>query len=509
MWSCHTCRLQWRTLFHQPRRFKSKNHWTNIEKRTFPRFKALEHFDDFYKSVFGDKLWRSLRLGLLCNNKYCAVINNYAEPEKIMQELENRGALNMRRLFKLQYDNILKEKNNSDLDDEETSRYRIQEMEDRIDSVILEKAKTDKMSSLYGQYTKADEDSENVSNVSKDPVNSEQYSSGSKSLSEGLKNAHMDYNRIIDPRKSVTAATLDEFIPCTKLKGIDNWISETQHYEFYKKSLDFPINVDVEDYLNFPEHLNIYTYSKSDVTSFPQPQVSQTGVLNYFILDGGSVLPILALDLQKGDFLLDMCGAPGGKTVIAMQTLMLDELVCNDISKSRLKRIERVTKEYFYNTSAFNKLIIKQSDAIRINEKNRYNKILVDAPCTNDRVSVNEDENNFFSSNRVKERLKLPEIQAALLTNALKLVVNGGIVVYSTCSLSPIQNDGVVQMALKNAWNETNSEFVVKNLKEVFQPASIVYHLGTDIGLKYGILVLPHLTANFGPMYISKIERIK
>lgn len=63
----------------------------------------------------------------------------------------------MRRLFKLQYDNILKEKNNSDLDDEETSRYRIQEMEDRIDSVILEKAKTDKMSSLYGQYTKADE----------------------------------------------------------------------------------------------------------------------------------------------------------------------------------------------------------------------------------------------------------------------------------------------------------------------------------------------------------------
>lgn len=43
-------------------------------------------------------------------------------------------------------------------------------------------------------------------------------------------------------------------------------------------------------------------------------------------------------------------------------------------------------------------------------------QILVDAPCTNDRVSVNEDENNFFSSNRVKERLKLPEIQAALLT---------------------------------------------------------------------------------------------
>lgn len=50
-------------------------------------------------------------------------------------------------------------------------------------------------------------------------------------------------------------------------------------------------------------------------------------------------------------------------------------MVCNDISKSRMKRIERVTKEYFYNTSAFNKLTIKQSDATRINEKSRYNKV--------------------------------------------------------------------------------------------------------------------------------------
>lgn len=63
----------------------------------------------------------------------------------------------MRRLFKLQYDNILKEKNNGDVDEEESSQYRIQEMEDRIDSIILEKAKTDKLSNLYGQYTKADE----------------------------------------------------------------------------------------------------------------------------------------------------------------------------------------------------------------------------------------------------------------------------------------------------------------------------------------------------------------
>lgn len=56
----------------------------------------------------------------------------------------------------------------------------------------------------------------------------------------------------------------------------------------------------------------------------------------------------------------------------------------------------------------------------------------------------------------------MPILQKELLVNALKLVKVGGIVVYSTCSLNPIENDGVVHMALKQMWEETNMEFVVK-----------------------------------------------
>jgi len=47
-------------------------------------------------------------------------------------------------------------------------------------------------------------------------------------------------------------------------------------------------------------------------------------------------------------------------------------------------------------------------------------------------------------------------------SNALKIISVGGTVVYSTCSLSPIQNDGVVGMALKKIWEETNSVMIVK-----------------------------------------------
>lgn len=47
-------------------------------------------------------------------------------------------------------------------------------------------------------------------------------------------------------------------------------------------------------------------------------------------------------------------------------------------------------------------------------------------------------------------------------SSALKNVTVGGTVVYSTCSLSPIQNDGVVKMALKKIWEETNYQIVIK-----------------------------------------------
>lgn len=58
-----------------------------IKKKTEPRDRALNHFDDFYGSVYG-KRWKSLRLALLSPNKYIAIINNFGNAEKTSQELE-------------------------------------------------------------------------------------------------------------------------------------------------------------------------------------------------------------------------------------------------------------------------------------------------------------------------------------------------------------------------------------------------------------------------------------
>lgn len=63
-----------------------------LRKKTGPKYKALNHFDDFYGSVFGNQ-WEPMREALLRKSKYVAVVNNYGDSEETMQYLSNRGFL--------------------------------------------------------------------------------------------------------------------------------------------------------------------------------------------------------------------------------------------------------------------------------------------------------------------------------------------------------------------------------------------------------------------------------
>lgn len=71
-------------------------------------------------------------------------------------------------------------------------------------------------------------------------------------------------------------------------------------------------------------------------------------------------------------------------------------------------------------------------------------------------------ENNIFKATRTKDRLCIPDLQADILTNCLKLLKPGGSLVYSTCSLSPVQNDGVIRMALSRAFKDSDITATIK-----------------------------------------------
>lgn len=391
--------------------------------------KALEHFDDFYKQVYTQH-WEHIRAGLLGTQKYVAVVNNYGDSEEAMKKLESNGAINVRKLFEVE---------KGYLAEHSKKRRRQKKLQQVWDSEAI---------TTEEQPPKI-------------PVEASELS-----LEYSLKQAQYDRDRIVDENNALSADILREFVPATKIKGgSEDFIPESEHYRMYDTSKTTQIPVERENDIHFPEHLNIYCYEQENFSDFPPAKRGSTGVLNYYLMDGGSILPVLALDLRPGCKLLDLCAAPGGKSLLAVQTLYPDLVHSNDVSYSRVERIKRVYEQFLYDFHQDwvneGKIKLSQHDG-RVLVEDVYDRILVDVPCTTDRHSLHQNDNNIFKTSRIKERLKLPEMQCELLVSALKMVQKDGIVVYSTCSLSPIQNDGVVYMALKRVCEETNLRFAVK-----------------------------------------------
>ncbi|XP_012250253.1 5-methylcytosine rRNA methyltransferase NSUN4 [Bombus impatiens] len=477
-----------------------KIHWAKLKKKKAAKDKALEHFNEFYAGVYGDE-WPDIRAALLSEeSKYMAVVNNFSDPERIQPELELLGAINLKSLYNVQKENVefFKAKR--------AARYGNFPDKQNSEDITTSKDQLAELQTTYStNYPNLFEtlNAETTEFVKED----QRIPTELKSIDENLNEVELDTNRIVN--SPVDSAILQEYIPATKIKGLDDWVLESDYYRFYDKASDFQINVEKEFVLPFPEHLHMYAFERENNSRFPNPKKGSTGVSDYYLFDGGSILPVLALDIQFNDMVLDMCAAPGGKALTILQTLMPRILVANDVTESRIKRLKNVMNQYVLNMcEKENMLIITQQDARAIDENGRYNKILVDVPCTTDRHILHSDDNNIFKPSRVKERLKMPEVQSEILTTALKLVSVGGTVVYSTCSLSPVQNDGVVHVALKKAWEENNSVMVVKDMTEALLPLRCLYNFG-NIDLKYGHIVVPNLKNNWGPMYFCKMVKVQ
>lgn len=100
-------------------------------------------------------------------------------------------------------------------------------------------------------------------------------------LSESLKTADYDRSRLIAPGPlgSEGSASLYDYVPATKLKGMDDYIPESAHYSYYKETPEAPIEVEPEDDIHFPELLDIFAYERGNCDIF---QPSLKGTTNVF-----------------------------------------------------------------------------------------------------------------------------------------------------------------------------------------------------------------------------------
>ncbi|XP_013854917.1 5-cytosine rRNA methyltransferase NSUN4 [Austrofundulus limnaeus] len=262
----------------------------------------------------------------------------------------------------------------------------------------------------------------------------------------------------------------------------------------------------------FSPNLQCFVFQRGDITRFKPPKPDQFGLLGYYLMDAASVLPCLALDVKKGDAVLDLCAAPGGKSLVLLQTqvMMSAGFICvNDLSASRIKRLKQVLHSYIPKQFLTdNKLRVTNVDGTLWGDEERssFDKVLVDVPCTTDRHSLMEDDNNIFSKSRTGERRMLPQLQLQLLLSGIQTTCPGGEIVYSTCTLCQNQNQSVVEKAIHLAEENHNIQLEVVSLRPLVEMFRNTFHFAPDLHL--GEMVIPHLAANFGPIYLCKLRRL-
>ncbi|XP_069368016.1 5-methylcytosine rRNA methyltransferase NSUN4 isoform X2 [Paralichthys olivaceus] len=275
-----------------------------------------------------------------------------------------------------------------------------------------------------------------------------------------------------------------------------------------------PVKIsDVDDQqlspLKLSPNIKCAVFPRGDITRFKPARPDIERLLGYYLMDAASVLPCLALDVQEGHNVLDLCAAPGGKTLTLLQTQAIRFLCVNDSSASRTLRLRKVLHSYIpKHFFTENNLRITSFDGSKWREieRNTFDRVLVDVPCTTDRHSLMEDDNNIFNKTRTGERRRLPQVQLELLLAGIEAACPGGEIMYSTCTLSQIQNLSVVEQAIHLARENQGISVEVVDLRPLTHMFRKTFHFAPDLHL--GEMVVPHLAANFGPIYMCKLRRL-
>jgi ribosomal RNA methyltransferase Nop2 len=224
---------------------------------------------------------------------------------------------------------------------------------------------------------------------------------------------------------------------------------------------------------------------------------------HYILQAASSFLPVMALEPQENERILDMASAPGGKTTF-ISALMKNTgcVFANDSNKSRTKSlIANIHRLGFTNT------IVCNYDAREFPKViGGFDRILLDAPCSGTGVIAKDPA---VKTNRTeKDFIQLPHLQKQLLLSAIDSVdahsKTGGIIVYSTCSVMVEENEAVVDYALKK---RPNVELVDTNLeigKEGFTSfRGKKFHPTVSLTRRY----YPH-TYNVDGFFVAKFRKV-
>ena len=221
-----------------------------------------------------------------------------------------------------------------------------------------------------------------------------------------------------------------------------------------------------------------------------------------YVQEASSMIPVEVLQPQPGETVLDIAAAPGSKTTHAAQKMEnTGVIVANDLSIRRLKALTNNLERL-----GIVNVIVTQMDGRRFGRitPNSFDKVIVDAPCSAE-GTIRKSYKAIYNWHQWAYK-KLAETQKALLISAIKACKPQGVIVYSTCTFAPEENEAVVSYML-HKYPVKVEEIALKGLNsscgieewegEIFHP-----------DVKKCIRVYPHRN-DVGGFFVAKLRKLE
>jgi 16S rRNA (cytosine967-C5)-methyltransferase len=161
------------------------------------------------------------------------------------------------------------------------------------------------------------------------------------------------------------------------------------------------------------------------------------------VQDEGSQMVADLVDSRPGQSVLDLCSAPGGKTLILSRAVMPEgQVVAADVHEHRLRSVH----EQLARTRTTNVDLVGLDATRPLPFEMPFSRVLVDAPCSGTGTLARNPEIRWRLA--PEDFAAASAMQFAILQNGLSLLAPGGRLIYATCSLEPEENEEVVRAAL-------------------------------------------------------------
>lgn len=239
----------------------------------------------------------------------------------------------------------------------------------------------------------------------------------------------------------------------------------------------------------------------------PQKILTETDLYKngfFYVQSLSSMIPPLVLDPRENEMICDITAAPGSKTT-QMSALMKNtgKIVANDRSRVRSYKLQaNLTSQGVRNA----KVTYLAGQVLWKSYPESFDKTLVDVPCSMEGRFLCSYPKSYqnWTQKKVKE---LGEIQKWILRSAVSATKPGGIIVYSTCTLSPEENEGVIDWILKKEKNVVEVEKIRLDISNSMQGMEEWNDKKFDPRVNRTLRILP--SSLMEGFYVAKLRKVK